>query len=109
MSILSKETGVLLPGFVAVYELIIRRSERGSLDIFGRVLLYLSIALVLGLVPYLLSPFGQWIVAGYEIRSFSLLERCLLNRAYLWEYIQWIFFPTLEAFALFHDDTAGID
>ena len=35
LSILSKETGVLLPGFVAAYELIIRRSEQGKLDACG--------------------------------------------------------------------------
>jgi len=104
LSILSKETGILLPGFVAVYELIVRRSERGYLDGFGRLLLYLSILLVLVLGPYLASPFGQWIVAGYEIRSFSLLERLLTEPRVLWEYIQWIVFPTMGSFALFHDD-----
>lgn len=104
LSILSKETGILLPGFVAVYELIVRRSERGSLDSLGRLVLYLSILLVLGLGPYLASPFGQWIVAGYEIRSFSLLERLLTEPRVLWEYIQWIVFPTMGSFALFHDD-----
>ncbi len=104
LSILSKETGVLLPAFVTAYELIVRRSERGYLDVFGRLLLYLSITVVLGLVPYLSSPFGQWIITGYEIRSFSLLERLLTEPRVLWEYIRWIVFPTLEVFALFHDD-----
>lgn len=104
LSILSKETGILLPAFVTAYELIVRRSERGYLDVFGRLLLYLSITVVLGLVPYLSSPFGQWIITGYEIRSFSLLERLLTEPRVLWEYIRWIVFPTLEVFALFHDD-----
>lgn len=104
LSILSKETGILLPGFVVVYELIVRRSERGSLDGFGRLLLYLAIVLVLGIVPYLASPFGQWIVEGYEIRSFSLVERLLTEPRVLWEYIQWIVFPSMGSFALFHDD-----
>ena len=104
LSILSKETGILLPGFVVVYELIVRRSERGSLDRFGRLLLYLSIVLVLGIAPYLASPFGQWIVAGYEIRSFSLVERLFTEPRVLWEYIRWTLFPSLEVFALFHDD-----
>ena len=104
LSILSKETGILLPGFVVVYELIVRRSERGSLDSFGRLLLYLAIVLVLGIVPYLASPFGQWIVEGYEIRSFSLVERLLTEPRVLWEYIQWIVFPSMGSFALFHDD-----
>jgi hypothetical protein len=104
LSILSKETGVLLPAFVTAYELIVRRSERGSLDAFGRLLLYLLIMVILGLVPYLSSPFGQWIITGYEIRSFSLFERLLTEPRVLWEYIRWTLFPALEVFALFHDD-----
>ncbi len=35
LSILSKETGILLPGFVAVYELIVRRSERAAPGLAG--------------------------------------------------------------------------
>ena len=104
LSILSKETGILLPGFVAAYELVIRRSEYGGLDSLGRALLVLSLLAVIGLVPYLASPFGQWILSGYEIRSFSLLERVLTESRVIWAYLGWIAFPALESFALFHDD-----
>ncbi len=78
LSILSKETGILLPGFVAIYELIVRRSERGSGSLW-EVVLYVSIALTVVLIaPYLVSPFmGNWILSGYDIRSFSLVERLL--------------------------------
>ena len=104
LSLLSKETGILLPGFVAMYELIIRRSERGSLDFLGKLFFAFSLMLALSLIPYLASPFGQWIIAGYEIRPFSLAERMLTEPRVLWEYMQWIVFPTLGSFALFHDD-----
>jgi hypothetical protein len=104
LSILSKETGILLPGFVAAYELVIRRSEHGGLDSLGRALLVLSLLAVIGIGPYLASPCGQWIVSGYEIRSFSLLERVLTESRVIWAYLGWIALPTLESFALFHDD-----
>ena len=106
LSILSKESGILLPGFVAAYELIIRRSEQGKLDLPGRGILSLSVLLLVGIVPYLVSPFGQWIVSGYGIRSFSLVERLLTEARVIWEYLYWIAFPRLESFGLFHDDIA---
>mgnify|MGYP000891397781 CR=1 FL=1 len=106
LSLLSKETGVLLPGFVAAYELIVRRSERDSLDRFGRAVLYVSIALAAGLIPYLASPYGNWILSGYGIRPFSLVERLLTEARVIWGYLYWIAWPRLESFALFHDDIA---
>ena len=104
LSILSKETGVLFPAFVSVYELIIRRSEHGALDTAGRVFLVLSLLVVVGVIPYLASPFGQWILSGYEIRSFSLVERLLTESRVIWTYLGWIAFPSLGSFTLFHDD-----
>ena len=104
LSILSKETGVLLPGFVAAYELIIQRSERCQLDTTGRVFLVLSLIVLVGIIPYLASPFGQWFLSGYEIRSFSLVERLLTESRVIWAYLGWVAFPTLGSFALFHDD-----
>jgi protein O-mannosyl-transferase len=106
LSILSKETGVLLPGFVAVYELIVRRSEREALDRFGKAVLYVSIVLTVSLIPYLASPYGNWILSGYDIRSFSLAERLLTEPRVILGYLHWIAFPSLETFALFHDDIA---
>lgn len=104
LSILSKETGILLPGFVAAYELIIRRSETGGLDRLGRIILVLSVVPISAVVPYLASPFGDWILAGYQIRSFSLAERLLTEARAIWAYVGWIVVPRLELFALFHDD-----
>lgn len=104
LSILSKETGILLSGFVAAYELIVRRSETGRLDRLGRIILVLSVMLILGVVPYLASPFGDWVLAGYQIRSFSLGERLFTEARAIWAYFGWIVVPRLEFFALFHDD-----
>ncbi len=89
---------------MAAYELIIRRSETGRLDRLGRTILVLSVVLILALVPYLASPFGDWILAGYQIRSFSLGERLFTEARAIWAYLGWIVVPRLEFFALFHDD-----
>ena len=104
LSVLSKESGVLFPCFVAAYELIVRRSEQGKLDAFGRVMLVLSLTAVAGIVSYLASPFGQSIFSGYEIRSFTMCERLLTESRVIWAYLGWIAFPNFDAFALFHDD-----
>lgn len=104
LSILSKETGILFPCFVAAYELIIRRYERGALDAFGRLVLVASILAPLAFLVYLVSPLGEWLFYGYRIRPFSLPERLLTEPRILWEYLQWMLFPRLEVFALFHDD-----
>lgn len=104
LSVLSKESGILFPGFVAAYELIVRRSEGGRLDVFGRAILALSVLVAAGALIYFVSPFGQWVFSGYKIRPFSLSERLMTEARVLWAYLGWIVFPSLESFALFHDD-----
>ena len=94
----------MFPGFVAAYELIIRRSEQVKLELRGERFLSLSLLVLVGIIPYLVSPFGQWILSGYEIRSFSLVERLLTESRVIWAYLGWMVFPRLESFALFHDD-----
>ncbi|MDP1526685.1 MAG: tetratricopeptide repeat protein [Rhodocyclaceae bacterium] len=104
LSMLSKETGALLPLFVLAWELILRRSRQGGLDRFAR--LYSALALVglsAGLV-YVFSPAGQWLWAGYELRAFTPWERVLTEGRVLWVYLDMIAFPRLAAFSLFHDD-----
>jgi protein O-mannosyl-transferase len=104
LSFLSKETGVLFPLFALTWELTVRRSLRGSLDRFARVLTALaSIFLAAGLV-YLLSPRAQWLWSGYDFRPFSLVERLLTEARVLWFYMGLIVTPRLEALGVYHDD-----
>ncbi|MBL8419216.1 MAG: hypothetical protein JNK92_01140 [Dechloromonas sp.] len=104
LSVLSKESGILFPGFVAAYELIIRRSAKGRLDVLGRSALYLSIGFLSVLSVYLVSPWAEWLFQGYGIRSFSLGERLLTEARVFWEYLRLILLPGMESFALYHDD-----
>ncbi len=104
LSFLSKETGVLFPVFVLAWELILRRSSIGHLDRFARVFAALAMACVVAVLAYALSSRGQWLWAGYEMRSFSMFERLLTEARVLWFYLGLILLPRLDAFGLYHDD-----
>ena len=104
LSFLSKETGLLFPAFVLAWELILHRSTLGRLDRFARVFATLAGVCALAVVAYALSPRAQWLWAGYEMRSFSLIERLLTEGRVLWFYLGLIVLPRLEAFGLYHDD-----
>ncbi len=106
LAFFSKETGALFPLFVLAWELIVRRNKSGYLDGFARVLsAVVGLGFAAGLV-YAVSPSGQWLWAGYGMRSFSLTERVLTEGRVLWFYLGLIIFPRLEAFGLYHDDIA---
>lgn len=104
LSCFSKETGVLFPLFALAWELILRRAEHGGLDRFGRVFAVLAGLTFVASVTYILLPAGQWLLAGYALRDFSLLERLLTEGRVLWFYLGLILLPRLEALGLYHDD-----
>ncbi len=104
LSMLSKENGLLFPVFVLAWELILHRHQRGRLDAFGRGLAILA-GLAIGVsAVYSLLPAGKWLWAGYEFRSFTLVERLLTEGRALWFYLGLIVWPRLEALGLHHDD-----
>lgn len=104
LAFLSKETGAIFPLFIVAWELIVRRREVGYLDKPARLLASIvGFGLVTGLVISI-SPAGKWLWAGYELRSFTLVERILTEGRVLWFYLSLIVFPRLGAFSLFHDD-----
>lgn len=104
LSTFSKESGVLLPGFIGAYELIIRRHAYKKLDQFGATFTCISAAAIAGGALYLLTPHAQWIWAGYELRTFSAYERVLTEGRALWTYLGLILLPTQSGFSLYHDD-----
>jgi protein O-mannosyl-transferase len=106
LSIFSKETGALFPFFALAWELIVRRSSRGNLDRLTRILASLTGACLVAGMVYVLSPRGQWLWSGYDLRPFSLIERLLTEARVLWFYIGLIVAPRLEVLGLYHDDIA---
>lgn len=104
LSIYSKETGILLLGHIAAYELIIRRSTHNGLDTAGRAILLSTIAAIAILPLGFFLPAIKSILSGYEYRPFTLTERLLTEARVIWEYLGLIAAPRLNAFGLFHDD-----
>ncbi len=104
LSLLAKETGVLFPVFALMYELILRRAPDGTLDGFTRMVAGTVGLAGAGASIYALSPYGQWLWAGYEMRPFTLCERLMTEPRVLWHYLGLIFLPRFEAFSLYHDD-----
>lgn len=106
LAALSKENALLLPVWLFLVEWLLlsfpARSER------GRRRLVMIYGLVLGggaviAVGYL-AAHPQWILSGYELRSFTLGERLLTEARALWFYIGLLLFPSLSRLGIFHDD-----
>jgi protein O-mannosyl-transferase len=106
LSCLSKEAGALFPLFALTWELIIRRYSYGRLDFFARVFAVAGGAAAVIALAYLLSPHAQWLLAGYDMRPFSMGERVLTEGRVLWSYLRLILLPWPPAFGLYHDDIA---
>jgi len=103
----SKESGLLLPLFVAVTELCLFRFRiAGGTSPLVRTttisLLLIPAVGTLGLV--LLEP--QWLLQLYANRDFSPGERVLTQLRLLWQYIGWIALPDISSMGFHHDDFA---
>lgn len=104
LSFLSKETGALFPLFVLAWEMIVRRHAFGQLDRFALAFAALVGSAMLATMAYGLSPRGQWLWSGYDLRSFSVVERVLTEGRVLWFYLRLILLSQFELFGLYHDD-----
>jgi protein O-mannosyl-transferase len=104
LSVLSKETGLLFPLYVLAWELLLRRATIGHLDRLAKSIMWMVSAFIAGSLVYLLMPSGAWLLAGYEMRGFTLAERVLTQGRGIWFYISLLLYPRLEAFGLYHDD-----
>lgn len=104
MAVASKETALLLPLFVFAWELTLRRSAVGALDGFARYYSYFVLCISALVVIYIISPYGNWLFAGYEMRDFGLAGRVLTEARVFWLYVAMILAPWLELFSLYHDD-----
>ena len=104
LSFFSKETGALFPFFALAWEVFVRRRASGGLDGLARLLAVLAGLTLAAAAIYAALPAGQWLWAGYELRSFSLVERLLTEGRVLWFYLGLILLPRIAAFGLYHDD-----
>ena len=104
LSILSKETGLLFPFLVLACELFFPLDPGKTRDRFTQNLAFLCTASAIVAIAYILLPAGEWILAGYDLRPFSLLDRLMTEFRVLWTYIGLLVAPRLNSFAIHHDD-----
>jgi tetratricopeptide (TPR) repeat protein len=101
LAILAKESGVLLPLFIAVIEFTllagVARPPRWKLWAY----IFLGVPL-LGLAGYLALWHG-WL-SGYAMRDFSLSQRLYTEAIILWDYLGKIALPRPRAFGIYYDD-----
>jgi len=106
LSILSKESGVLLPLFVLSWELLIRKPAAGGLDGFAKTYLILLALVALSMLFYLGTPRSAWLWSGYEFRPFTLTQRLWTEARVLWFYVGLALLPRGPALGVYHDDIA---
>lgn len=102
---LSKENGLLLPGFLFLIEWLVLKfnvssSEKIKLQAFFTVFVFF---------PFLIAIIWLWfnfdfILAGYENRQFTIGERLMTEAMVLWFYLKLFFLPNLSEMGLFHED-----
>lgn len=106
LSILSKETGLLLPLFVLAWELLLRRDQAGQIDTCAKIYVATVMMAMTGGLLYLWSGGASWLWAGYDFRPFDVTQRLLSEARVLWFYVGLALLPRSSAFGLYHDDIA---
>jgi protein O-mannosyl-transferase len=99
LSILSKETGALLPVYVLVIHCTVRPLP--DLRVRHKVALAGGI-LALGAMALFLSR--HWLADIYALRAFTLTERLMTEMRVLWFYAAQIVLPNPSAFGFYLDD-----
>lgn len=101
LAVLSKESGALLPVFVAVIEFTILAGKKSPALFmwWKRIFLLLPTVAIISYVAY----FPKWI-GSYANRDFSLTERLLTQLVVLWDYLASLFNIRVHQLGLFQDD-----
>ncbi|WP_407276469.1 tetratricopeptide repeat protein [Halothiobacillus sp. DCM-1] len=106
LATLAKETGVMLPVYAFLLEVLVLRgrgatgSERGLVPLF---LLVLALPGGLGLLATLPAALDGRAFAG---RPFDLAERLWTEGRVLFDYLHWLIAPAPNDLSLYHDDVA---
>lgn len=111
LSSLSKENGILLPGFILLVEFIVFRDIALNWKTspvawmnatFLVSLFFILIALFIGTHQYTIESIAN----SYHSRPFTLSERLYTETRVVWGYLGSIWAPDITSLALFHDDIA---
>ena len=102
LATLTKESGVLLPVYILLVELVIFKFKTNH-QLDKRVLLWFSFILVL---PGVVGLF--WVIQNFQVdfsrRDFNVFERLLTETRVLFDYVTWIVAPRLSELTLHHDE-----
>lgn len=103
LATLAKENGALLPVYALILELTLLRrpGETASRNfiMWKRLFLYFP---ALAIVSYFVITWPS-ILAGYQHRDFSLLERLLTEAQIQWDYLKLLILPKPHSFTPFYD------
>ncbi|MEP4147328.1 MAG: hypothetical protein ABJL54_08925 [Halioglobus sp.] len=105
LAVFSKENGALLLWLIVVLEVTLFNGVWGGRD--SRILRwlgYFTLCLPLLLFSGLALHAPEYIVAGYQNREFSMVERALTQLRVLWQYLGWLIVPDINAMGFQHDD-----
>ncbi len=108
-AIFSKETGVLLPVYAILIELVFYRlAAAPEIAKPFRMLWWALIAapVVLGLTIIAFDPYRWLSLNSYYFYDFTLGERLLTETRVLWFYLRLILLPDFREMGLYHDDIA---
>lgn len=106
LAVLSKETGFLLPGYVAILEFtVLRTGACEPTEKVARLLRAIFFWLpLLMLSAYVLVRFQSVVVEPHLRRGFYLSERLLTEGRVVGWYVAQVLVPVREALGFFHDD-----
>lgn len=100
LGILSKETALLLPAYIALCEWLVLEDFR---KLHPRI--KLTLVLSLGAVGVAaIAASWNYFMGGYINRDFNLVERLMTEARVLWFYLRQMFLPIPVLFSLHHDD-----
>ncbi|MEO5378532.1 MAG: hypothetical protein H7832_12240 [Magnetococcus sp. DMHC-6] len=105
LAVLSKENGILLPGFAVVIEIFLLRhslfaNQPPYWRLWSSIFLYLPLFII---VSYFIFNWAN-LMEGYEARDFGLGERLLTQGRVITDYILQIVVPSISSMGLFQDD-----
>ncbi len=102
LSILSKESGILMAVYILVLEFTLLRTD----DVVRQWRMYAVPVLLLPVLVMVYYLFGHMdgFNYAYNLRDFTMGQRLLTEANILIDYLKLLFIPVSGAFSLFHDD-----
>ncbi len=106
LATLSKENGALIVAYAFVIEAVCFRFRDTSSGTAVSIRAFFAIFLAVPLLALagFIACHPAWVTSGYEVRSFTLIERLLTEPRVLLHYLLWIFVPLPSLMGLYHDD-----